>query len=204
MVTSLTPIFVTGLEASVMWHLIVVFRIKCSINQWLVALTSYLLVHVAALIFTQRSNQTGGLWFGPALQLRGKVRGVFPHWNACNTQTPLNVSHFEFLYQHDLYFFIYLNSPLGGVSVIAVSYLIWGLIKVNTLFHLCVSPLSCFFVSSTPSRPYTNKVITLWYRPPELLLGEERYSPAIDVWSCGWVFLEVPHFIYTLFIPSQK
>lgn len=24
-------------------------------------------------------------------------------------------------------------------------------------------------------RPYTNKVITLWFRPPELLLGEERY-----------------------------
>ncbi|MGH0132014.1 UNVERIFIED_CONTAM: hypothetical protein FKN15_071515 [Acipenser sinensis] len=36
-----------------------------------------------------------------------------------------------------------------------------------------------------PDRPYTNKVITLWYRPPELLLGEERYTPAIDVWSCG-------------------
>lgn len=36
------------------------------------------------------------------------------------------------------------------------------------------------------SRPYTNKVITLWYRPPELLLGEERYTPAIDVWSCGY------------------
>ncbi|XP_048470391.1 cyclin-dependent kinase 12 [Rhincodon typus] len=38
--------------------------------------------------------------------------------------------------------------------------------------------------NSEESRPYTNKVITLWYRPPELLLGEERYSPAIDVWSC--------------------
>lgn len=36
-------------EASVMWHLIVIFRIKCGINQWLVALTSYFLVHVAAL-----------------------------------------------------------------------------------------------------------------------------------------------------------
>jgi serine/threonine protein kinase len=23
-------------------------------------------------------------------------------------------------------------------------------------------------------RPYTNKVITLWFRPPELLLGEEK------------------------------
>lgn len=42
------------------------------------------------------------------------------------------------------------------------------------------------------SRPYTNKVITLWYRPPELLLGEERYTPAIDVWSCGWVLLCSP------------
>ncbi|KAJ8930768.1 hypothetical protein NQ314_016402 [Rhamnusium bicolor] len=36
-------------------------------------------------------------------------------------------------------------------------------------------------------RPYTNKVITLWYRPPELLLGEERYGPAIDIWSCGCI-----------------
>ncbi|KAI8116601.1 Cyclin-dependent kinase 12 [Lucilia cuprina] len=36
-------------------------------------------------------------------------------------------------------------------------------------------------------RPYTNKVITLCYRPPELLLGEERYGPPIDVWSCSCI-----------------
>ncbi|XP_043196465.1 cyclin-dependent kinase 12-like isoform X1 [Amphibalanus amphitrite] len=41
------------------------------------------------------------------------------------------------------------------------------------------------------SRPYTNKVITLWYRPPELLLGEERYGPAVDVWSCGCILGEL-------------
>ncbi|XP_042328526.1 cyclin-dependent kinase 12 isoform X2 [Sceloporus undulatus] len=45
--------------------------------------------------------------------------------------------------------------------------------------------------SSEESRPYTNKVITLWYRPPELLLGEERYTPAIDVWSCGCILGEL-------------
>lgn len=48
------------------------------------------------------------------------------------------------------------------------------------------------------TRPYTNKVITLWYRPPELLLGEERYGPSIDVWSCGCIlgelFLKKPLF----------
>ncbi|VDN54878.1 unnamed protein product [Dracunculus medinensis] len=40
-------------------------------------------------------------------------------------------------------------------------------------------------------RPYTNRVITLWYRPPELLLGEERYSTAIDVWSVGCILGEL-------------
>jgi len=40
-------------------------------------------------------------------------------------------------------------------------------------------------------RPYTNKVITLWYRPPELLLGEERYGPPIDVWSMGCILGEL-------------
>lgn len=44
---------------------------------------------------------------------------------------------------------------------------------------------------SDEGRPYTNKVITLWYRPPELLLGEERYGPAIDVWSCGCILGEL-------------
>ncbi|XP_077108462.1 cyclin-dependent kinase 12 isoform X2 [Ranitomeya variabilis] len=45
--------------------------------------------------------------------------------------------------------------------------------------------------NSEESRPYTNKVITLWYRPPELLLGEEKYTPAIDVWSCGCILGEL-------------
>ena len=48
--------------------------------------------------------------------------------------------------------------------------------------------LARLFSAEDKTRPYTNKVITLWYRPPELLLGEERYGPAIDVWSCGFVF----------------
>ncbi len=36
-------------------------------------------------------------------------------------------------------------------------------------------------------------MITLWYRPPELLLGEERYGPSIDVWSCGCILGELFH-----------
>lgn len=40
-------------------------------------------------------------------------------------------------------------------------------------------------------RQYTNRVITLWYRPPELLLGENDYGPAVDMWSVGCLLAEL-------------
>ncbi|XP_076893555.1 cyclin-dependent kinase C-2-like [Bidens hawaiensis] len=39
----------------------------------------------------------------------------------------------------------------------------------------------------------TNRVITLWYRPPELLLGSSKYGPAVDMWSVGCIFAELLH-----------
>ncbi|KAL4557526.1 hypothetical protein LXL04_035707 [Taraxacum kok-saghyz] len=39
----------------------------------------------------------------------------------------------------------------------------------------------------------TNRVITLWYRPPELLLGATRYGPSVDMWSVGCIFAELLH-----------
>ncbi|XP_003748175.1 cyclin-dependent kinase 12 [Galendromus occidentalis] len=51
--------------------------------------------------------------------------------------------------------------------------------------------LARYYNAEDKDRPYTNKVITLWYRPPELLLGEERYGPSIDVWSCGCILGEL-------------
>lgn len=33
-----------------------------------------------------------------------------------------------------------------------------------------------------PERLYTTKIVTLWYRPPEILLGKEEYSTAVDMW----------------------
>jgi cyclin-dependent kinase 12/13 len=38
---------------------------------------------------------------------------------------------------------------------------------------------------------YTNRVVTLWYRAPELLLGARNYSEAVDMWSVGCVFAEL-------------
>ncbi|KAI0750807.1 kinase-like domain-containing protein [Daedaleopsis nitida] len=38
---------------------------------------------------------------------------------------------------------------------------------------------------------YTNRVITQWYRPPELLLGTTVYGPEVDMWSAGCIMLEL-------------
>ncbi|XP_040463156.1 cyclin-dependent kinase 9-like isoform X1 [Falco naumanni] len=38
---------------------------------------------------------------------------------------------------------------------------------------------------------YTNRVVTLWYRPPELLLGERDYGPPIDLWGAGCIMAEM-------------
>lgn len=38
---------------------------------------------------------------------------------------------------------------------------------------------------------YTNRVVTLWYRPPELLLGERNYGSAIDMWGAGCIMAEL-------------
>lgn len=37
----------------------------------------------------------------------------------------------------------------------------------------------------------TQKVVTLWYRAPELLLGETKYTLEIDMWSVGCILMEL-------------
>lgn len=39
--------------------------------------------------------------------------------------------------------------------------------------------------------PLSPDVVTFWYRAPELLLGEECYTSAIDIWSVACIFVEL-------------
>ena len=40
-------------------------------------------------------------------------------------------------------------------------------------------------------RTYTQEVVTLWYRAPELLLGKPEYSASVDLWSTGCILAEI-------------
>jgi serine/threonine protein kinase len=37
----------------------------------------------------------------------------------------------------------------------------------------------------------TSKVVTVWYRPPELLLGETTYGAEVDMWGAGAIIAEL-------------
>ena len=44
-----------------------------------------------------------------------------------------------------------------------------------------------------PIKTLTHEILTLWYRAPEILLGQKEYSTPIDIWSIGLIFYEMAH-----------
>lgn len=42
-----------------------------------------------------------------------------------------------------------------------------------------------------PVRAYSSEVVTLWYRAPDILLGNTNYTDSIDMWSIGCIFAEM-------------
>lgn len=44
---------------------------------------------------------------------------------------------------------------------------------------------------SVPSHTFSSEVVTLWYRPPEVLLGSTHYSSPLDLWGVGCIFVEL-------------
>ncbi|KAF9140475.1 negative regulator of the PHO system [Mortierella hygrophila] len=42
-----------------------------------------------------------------------------------------------------------------------------------------------------PVNTFSNEVVTLWYRAPDVLLGSKTYSTSIDIWSAGCIMAEM-------------
>ena len=61
----------------------------------------------------------------------------------------------------------------------------------NSKGSLCVCDFGMARKYGEPIVAYTNEVVTLWYRAPELLLGSNLYTTALDMWSVGCIFAEL-------------
>ena len=63
------------------------------------------------------------------------------------------------------------------------------LVENNSILKLADFGLARAF--NTPIKTLTHEVVTLWYRAPEVLLGQTQYSTGLDIWSIGCIFAEL-------------
>ncbi|KAF2950171.1 probable serine/threonine-protein kinase At1g54610 isoform X2 [Oryza sativa Japonica Group] len=66
------------------------------------------------------------------------------------------------------------------------------LLDNNGILKIADFGLATFF-DPRHKRPMTSRVVTLWYRPPELLLGATDYGVGVDLWSAGCILAELLH-----------
>nr|XP_027189863.1 probable serine/threonine-protein kinase At1g54610 isoform X2 [Cicer arietinum] len=64
------------------------------------------------------------------------------------------------------------------------------LIDKNGMLQIADFGLANYY-STNQDQPLTNRVVTLWYRAPELLLGSTYYGVGIDLWSAGCLLAEM-------------
>merc|ERR1719499_1656508 len=62
---------------------------------------------------------------------------------------------------------------------------------INERGELKLADFGLARAKSVPTKTYSNEVVTLWYRPPDVLLGSTEYSIPIDMWGVGCVFYEM-------------
>ncbi|KFV78897.1 Cyclin-dependent kinase 10, partial [Struthio camelus australis] len=85
---------------------------------------------------------------------------------------------------------------LKGLQYLHENYIIHRDLKVSNLLMTdkgCVK-IADFGLARTygmPPKPMTPKVVTLWYRAPELLLGMTTQTTSIDMWAVGCILAEL-------------
>lgn len=62
---------------------------------------------------------------------------------------------------------------------------------INTKGELKLADFGLARAFGIPVNTFSNEVVTLWYRAPDVLLGSRNYSTSIDIWSVGCIMAEM-------------
>lgn len=62
---------------------------------------------------------------------------------------------------------------------------------INSKGQLKVGDFGLARAFGIPVNTFSNEVVTLWYRAPDVLLGSRTYNTSIDIWSAGCIMAEM-------------
>jgi len=62
---------------------------------------------------------------------------------------------------------------------------------IGTAMNLKIADFGLARAFMLPVPKYTHEVVTVWYRPPEILLGSPLYSIPVDQWGVGCIIAEM-------------
>ncbi|KAJ1551759.1 negative regulator of the PHO system [Nowakowskiella sp. JEL0078] len=62
---------------------------------------------------------------------------------------------------------------------------------INNRMELKLADFGLARAFGIPVNTFSNEVVTLWYRAPDVLLGSRNYSTSIDMWSAGCIMAEM-------------
>nr|POE59149.1 negative regulator of the pho system [Quercus suber] len=104
------------------------------------------------------------------------------------------------------------NGPRGALDAVTIKSFMWQLLRgiafchENRVLHRDLKPQNLLINSNLqlklgdfglarafgiPVNTFSNEVVTLWYRAPDVLLGSRTYNTSIDIWSAGCIMAEM-------------
>uniref|UniRef100_A0A8C3NYU7 Cyclin dependent kinase 15 n=1 Tax=Cyanoderma ruficeps TaxID=181631 RepID=A0A8C3NYU7_9PASS len=97
---------------------------------------------------------------------------------------------------HSYNVMLFMFQLLRGLAYIHQQHILHRDLKPQNLLISCLGELKLADfglarAQSIPRQTYSSEVVTLWYRPPDVLLGATAYSSDIDIWSAGCIFVEM-------------
>ena len=103
-----------------------------------------------------------------------------------NMQTPFSESQVKCIF----------TQLLHGLKYLHANFIVHRDLKVSNLLMtdkgcLKIADFGLARLFGFPLRPMTPKVVTLWYRAPELLLNSPQQTTSIDMWSAGCILGEL-------------
>jgi negative regulator of PHO system len=139
-----------------------------------------------------------------------KHENIVTLYDVIHTENKLNLV-FEYM-DKDLKKYMDLQGSKGALPATQVKSFMYQLLKGiafchdNRVLHRDLKPQNLLINSKgqlklgdfglarafgIPVNTFSNEVVTLWYRAPDVLLGSRTYSTSIDIWSAGCILAEM-------------